>query len=81
MFSKGESPKFAGQRGVVTSGQNWNLDGCLGDNTCNCGPPIFLLKASYGGRNLAIDFRPPTGAGMGNYSASSQFSMVGSIVP
>jgi hypothetical protein len=42
----------------------------LGDDTCSCdsrNPPVFVLKAAYGGRNLAIDFRPPT-AGMGNYS-------------
>jgi hypothetical protein len=35
----------------------------IGDGTCSCdsrNPPILLLKAAYGGRNLAVDFRPPT---------------------
>eukprot|EP00543_Licmophora_paradoxa_P002611 CAMPEP_0202457672 /NCGR_PEP_ID=MMETSP1360-20130828/14635_1 /ASSEMBLY_ACC=CAM_ASM_000848 /TAXON_ID=515479 /ORGANISM="Licmophora paradoxa, Strain CCMP2313" /LENGTH=367 /DNA_ID=CAMNT_0049077825 /DNA_START=9 /DNA_END=1112 /DNA_ORIENTATION=+ len=43
----------------------------LGDHfhSCPCkkNQPILLLKAAYGGRDLAIDFRPPL-AGMGNYS-------------
>ena len=40
----------------------------LGDHLhCPCSHPILLLKSAYGGRNLAIDFRPPL-SGMGNYS-------------
>lgn len=40
----------------------------LGDDYyCHCGKPIFLLKTAWGGRDLAIDFRPPS-SGKGNYS-------------
>ena len=42
----------------------------LGDHfmhSCPCHQPLLLLKAAYGGRNLAIDFRPPL-SGMGNYT-------------
>ena len=39
----------------------------LGDQMQNCGRrPIFFLKTAYGGRDLAIDFRPPS-SGKGNY--------------
>lgn len=38
----------------------------IGDSLCDCKKPIFLLKAAYGGRDLAIDFRPPS-SGKGNY--------------
>lgn len=39
----------------------------IGDALCGCDKPIFLLKTAYGGRDLAIDFRPPS-SGKGNYS-------------
>jgi hypothetical protein len=39
----------------------------LGDTFCDCQKPILLLKTAYGGRDLAIDFRPPS-SGVGNYS-------------
>jgi hypothetical protein len=42
----------------------------LGDHflhSCPCHQPLLLLKAAYGGRNLAIDFRPPL-SGIGNYT-------------
>jgi hypothetical protein len=39
----------------------------VGDRLCECDKPIFLLKTAWGGRDLAIDFRPPS-SGKGNYS-------------
>lgn len=39
----------------------------VGDSLCGCENPIFLLKTAWGGRDLAIDFRPPS-SGKGNYS-------------
>jgi hypothetical protein len=38
----------------------------IGDSLCICEKPIFLLKTAWGGRDLAIDFRPPS-SGRGNY--------------
>jgi hypothetical protein len=40
----------------------------LGDALCSCGgnTPIMVLKTAYGGRDLAIDFRPPS-SGKGNF--------------
>src|SRR6056300_1001239 len=39
----------------------------IGDHFCDCKKPIFLLKTAWGGRDLAIDFRPPS-SGKGNYT-------------
>lgn len=39
----------------------------VGDALCRCETPIFLLKTAWGGRDLAIDFRPPS-SGKGNYN-------------
>ena len=39
----------------------------LGDQMQNCSRrPMFFLKTAYGGRDLAVDFRPPS-SGKGNY--------------
>lgn len=39
----------------------------VGDGMCNCDHrPIFFLKTAYGGRDLAVDFRPPR-SGRGYY--------------
>ena len=38
----------------------------VGDAFHECNKPIFLLKTAWGGRDLAIDFRPPS-SGKGNY--------------
>jgi hypothetical protein len=38
----------------------------LGNSLLGCDKPILLLKTAYGGRNLAVDFRPPS-SGKGNY--------------
>jgi hypothetical protein len=45
----------------------YNICRVLGDALCGCQKPILLLKTAYGGRDLAIDFRPPS-SGKGNYS-------------
>jgi hypothetical protein len=39
-------------------------------------PAILLLKTAYGGRSLAVDFRPPS-AGIGNYSDITDPSFYG----
>jgi Carbohydrate esterase, sialic acid-specific acetylesterase len=39
-------------------------------------PTILLLKTAYGGRSLAVDFRPPS-AGMGNYTEVTNSSWYG----
>ena len=47
----------------------WTLGDALADDDDdddNCTTPILLLKTAWGGRNLAIDFRPPS-AGTGQY--------------
>lgn len=45
----------------------WYLGDHRSSCCCNKKKPMLVLKAAYGGRDLAIDFRPPT-AGVGNYS-------------
>eukprot|EP00934_Nitzschia_sp_Nitz4_P000572 Nitzschia sp. Nitz4//scaffold13_size275219//209831//210899//NITZ4_000906-RA/size275219-augustus-gene-0.241-mRNA-1//1//CDS//3329536110//572//frame0 len=43
-------------------GMGWEM----GEHLCECEKPILLLKAAYGGRDLAVDFRPPL-SGEGDY--------------
>jgi hypothetical protein len=45
----------------------WILGDYYSNLPCRNQQPILLLKAAYGGKNLAIDFRPPL-SGVGNYS-------------
>jgi Carbohydrate esterase, sialic acid-specific acetylesterase len=47
----------------------WVLGDYFSRLPCRHQQPILLLKAAYGGRNLAIDFRPPL-SGVGNYSGT-----------
>ena len=47
-------------------GPELGLGWVVGDRLCECEKPIFLLKTAYGGRDLAIDFRPPS-SGKGDY--------------
>ena len=43
-------------------GFGWNIH----EHLASCDKPILLLKVAFGGRDLAIDFRPPS-SGIGNY--------------
>jgi hypothetical protein len=46
---------------------NNNTNTTTGSNATQQQPIILLIKAAYGGLDLAIDFRPPS-AGIGNYT-------------
>jgi len=53
--------------GIEHFGPELGMGWVLGDDIlgCKC-QPMFFLKTAYGGRDLAIDFRPPS-SGKGNY--------------
>lgn len=52
--------------GNVNFGPELGYGWVLGDTMCECQKPILLLKTAWGGKNLAIDFRPPS-SGKGDY--------------
>jgi len=69
--------KFGDQHGQLTVGHNFagrNRFGpelmfgwTLGDALADSDEIVLLIKTAWGGKSLAIDFRPPS-AGIGNYS-------------
>jgi hypothetical protein len=58
---------FGAPQGDGHFGPELGMGWVLGDRMQNCDHrPMFFLKTAYGGRDLAVDFRPPS-SGKGRY--------------